>query len=670
MTTERDVYEIDTSLTVKNLQAMYDSQLRIEEMMRGKLTPAAEDAEEGFGKFGAGAVALGTILADLAKQALAAVWEQLKSGVTAAAEAERAYKQLALVAGDYTEALDSQAEALEKQTGASGESLKAVAAMLLRFGVAPADIDKTTRALLDYATATGKDVLDATRQVTMAVENGGSKIESLGIEFEGTGKAAKDMAIAVEGLSKKFGGATEAEHDTLVGRAKRAEVAFDDVKKAFGGMVIEFEDKFQVLDTLTLALNGLNQALFGSADEEHWRQLNQLTSEQLEHANEVARIRKEIADAEASGRTENLKLLKFELATEEIALEDMQDKIRKLQGWTSGINAPGAKKPLDGTDRLTKEGQERAKKAAEEAEKERERELKAHEDAMNKSVEIEKRRHAYEKEFKAEAEKIAKEKEEREQKRLHALAELRKQAFEIEKAEMEVQNERLMAIERERVQAMQESWGKVSDFARDSANKVVDYFAQSLVSFLTTNQTVSAQIQDAQIKRRQAELAEQGVVRTTAELRVEAENERKAAEQQRLADTLANIAVEAGKNALFQSAEAVAAAAGLPATAGKMAAHIAAAAAFATIAGGAGAAAYGIAQSRGATASEREQIEARSRNDKKQKEADDKPIEQGKGPGTQVNVYYLGISGITEAEQGRELERIQSQYSDMKTGGR
>ena len=147
-------------------------------------------------------------------------------------EAERATAQLRLVAGATTDALREQAEAMEKAFGVEAEDVQRAQAALLRFGVAAKDVDRVTRAINDYATATGKGLVEATQAVTIAVEQGGGKLENLGVTFKATGHAAGDAWRPRPTPSrKKFGGASAAEANTLAGRTRAVEVAFDDLKK-------------------------------------------------------------------------------------------------------------------------------------------------------------------------------------------------------------------------------------------------------------------------------------------------------------------------------------------------------------------------------------------------------------------------------------------------------
>lgn len=689
--TERDAYELDTTLAEKNLQAIYDSLLRVEGALRDN-AEAAGEAEQGSRGMAA-AVFAGNLAFEAAKIAAKGLFDQIKEGVGGVIAAERATAQLRIVAGDATEALTAQAEALEHTFGTSAETVQAAQAALLRFGVSASNVDSVTRAINDYATATGKDLLDATNEVTRAVENGGGKLENLGITFKSTGRAAHDMAAAAEALGKKFGGSAEAEASTLAGRTKLAEIAFDDLRKSFGGLVVNFATQTGIIEDLRIAFEGLNIALFGSEDQERWDKLGKLYEQQSAAIGEIADAETDLKVARLAGDGQMEDGARAILQAERENLKVIKEQIAAL----TGRNEIAKEAPKE--DRETKAGinerEDEEKKAIERrfallrafAANEKEVETKRTE-ALKVALAIRQRDFEESEGIKNRIYDFAITERERKERRFGAMStavasEMTKKLAvalsDFNVGEGAPLSERLegtivgaiRAVSGSRVsQAYAQSVVQpMLDTLKGAAMQIADVVAfEPLREFLTSNQTYKEEFLQASIERRQAELAEQGIIKTTSELRKEAEAEAAAAQQKRLAETLAQIAIEAGKQALFQVAEGIGnlAAYNYPAAA----LNFAAAAAYGVIAGASGGAAYAISQSRGKTSEERESIESlKRRDDAKAKREGRQRSTGGEGVGTQVNVYNLGITGQTRTAQARELTKIQREYGALAIGG-
>jgi hypothetical protein len=232
----------------------------------------AKKTDEALGGLGAGgapaagkgmtlAVAAGAALAAGLTAAAGAVVSFAKSSLQAYMEQERADKQLAAALDQLgysskrlTPFLKEQAEAFESNLGVSNEMVQRMQALMVRFGVAPGEINRTTAAILDYAAATGQDAEGATLQLLKAIEAGGGGLKRLGIDINETGIASKDLGLAVEALGAKFAGAADADANTLEGRMKIAGTRVDGLKKALGGFFAEIELKLGVLDKLGAAI--------------------------------------------------------------------------------------------------------------------------------------------------------------------------------------------------------------------------------------------------------------------------------------------------------------------------------------------------------------------------------------------------------------------------------
>lgn len=199
---------------------------------------------------------------DAIKAASKAVADFVVSSVQKYSESERVQRQLARTAGEYTDALSSQAEALSRLNAIDDDVIKQSEMLLTQWGGVGAAAKKTEQAILDYAAATGKDAVEATNDLIRNVESGGTGLAKLGVHFKSTGDKGHDLAAAVEALNKKFGGAAKADANSLSGTVEGARLAFDDLSKAFGEFLAKAASSTQVLPKLTGWLREMKESLF------------------------------------------------------------------------------------------------------------------------------------------------------------------------------------------------------------------------------------------------------------------------------------------------------------------------------------------------------------------------------------------------------------------------
>lgn len=183
-----------------------------------------------------------------------ALLEFSKSSVKAFEDQAKADRQLAAVAGQATEAFKAQASALQESLGVSDDHVQQLQTMLLRYGQAPAEIDKTIRAIEDLSAATGRDATAALTELTTSVTTGKQAFKDLGLQYDQTGSRGDVLKAATEALAAKFGGSAAAESDSLTGQARKATEQFGELKEAFGGMISDFIVKAEVLPGLTQML--------------------------------------------------------------------------------------------------------------------------------------------------------------------------------------------------------------------------------------------------------------------------------------------------------------------------------------------------------------------------------------------------------------------------------
>ena len=186
-------------------------------------------------------------LLDFAKQSIAAFEEQ-----------EKADRQLEIVAGDLTEAFKDQASQMQQTLGVSDDMVERMQTLALRYETLPTNVEPATRAILDWAAATGGDAESGMQTLLRSIEFGQDKIKGLGIEFESTGNKTTDLTLAVDALTKKFGGAADGMADTLAGRTSKLTEAFGELKESLGGAFDAVDRGLGFTDALSTGFRNLS----------------------------------------------------------------------------------------------------------------------------------------------------------------------------------------------------------------------------------------------------------------------------------------------------------------------------------------------------------------------------------------------------------------------------
>lgn len=176
---------------------------------------------------------------------VAAVTRFGKAALDAYAEQERATKTLSAAmqqAGTYTkEALQHNldyASSLQRMTTYGDEAITGVQKMLTNFGVEGRMLDELTKATLDLAAAKGMDLKGAADLVAKAVGSSTNALSRYGITVEGAVGSTERAQMAVDNITKLFGGAAAAEADTFQGRVKQLTNAWGDFQEQLGEMLV------------------------------------------------------------------------------------------------------------------------------------------------------------------------------------------------------------------------------------------------------------------------------------------------------------------------------------------------------------------------------------------------------------------------------------------------
>lgn len=167
------------------------------------------------------------------------------SSVKAYAEAEKqqaklegAYKRFPQVADVPIGALRELNSELQTTTVYDDDLVAGSQAVLAQFKLTGAQIKQITPLLLDYASATGKDVTTAATDVGKAMMGQGRALKAVGIDFKATGDATTDFANLTEAMRKQVGGFAENEGKTTAGQLAILQNQFGDLQETVGAALV------------------------------------------------------------------------------------------------------------------------------------------------------------------------------------------------------------------------------------------------------------------------------------------------------------------------------------------------------------------------------------------------------------------------------------------------
>jgi hypothetical protein len=714
---ERDVYRLDADQAQQVFKQLADLSKQFGQALTQQAEASKHSAEavseltEGIGGKLQGAIVVGQAAFSLLSSAAREAFTLLKDGVKDAASEEASVLRLSgAVRGlgynvkEVVPVLSAQAEALEHSLFVESEQVRQVQSMLLQFGVAPGVVNKATEAIVKYAVATGKDATTAAQSLLTAMESGREGLRRFGVVIKDTHDFTQNLSQASDKLIKQFGGAAVEATRGFSGEMKALEVAQKDLTKALGNFLINSDLGHSVINKLTQAVQGMTHAL--SDEHAHDERVIKNTEAHTQAVNDLIAARKFLKELEEGERERPNRTAELQIENAKKGIALILERIR--------VTAEAMKADSEATLAEI----DHAKKLDEIAESKETAELRRTKNALMNADDVRKaeEQHLERQRKLAEAFKKVEEANVKAARSFLSEAMLDYQAekwfktlsntddFEKQRSRISVTTAKTTAAELLRVQksynagtyqlAMERRHflmtiedELVADW-KQAEEGLAQFIGQQLTKMATTNQAYAEAYQKASLERRQADLQEQGIIVDTAQLKKEAADEEAAATQQMVANAIASIAQQAAVKAVFETAEGLAAlglaALGFAPGAVSAGQHFAAAAAYGSIAGVGFIASSVLSNNRGFTSEERSSLEnLRSKKKDGKDDTSSTGPETGSsgatskaagtnaadvGPGATVNVYYLGITGLTVEQQGKELERIRRQYSNLKTG--
>jgi hypothetical protein len=205
-----------------------------------------------LGKFGKVA---GAAFAAAGAAAAAYAGKLLIDGVKSAIEDEKAQVALATSLKNVTSATDAQISAVEDQitktsllTGVTDDELRPSLDRLLRSTKDVGEAQKLQTLAIDVAAGSGKSLQAVSEALGKAYDGNFGALKKLGVPIDENIIKTKDFNAAQEALAATFGGQAAAQADTFAGKMQRLTVAFDEGKETVGSFV---------LDAITPLVSGL-----------------------------------------------------------------------------------------------------------------------------------------------------------------------------------------------------------------------------------------------------------------------------------------------------------------------------------------------------------------------------------------------------------------------------
>ncbi len=200
--------------------------------LRDQMTPALSGAMKSLTGAVAGMVSF------------AAAIKVADTALTAYAESEASVNKLnrALVnQGIYsdklTTSLQRQADALMKISTFDDEAIRGAQALFATFGMAPAEIERATKAAVDFAARTGMSVEEAARAINMGTMGMGRAFKAYGIEVKDTGDRHQNLINLLGQLEAKMGGAALEQTKTYTGAMKQLKVQIGETWESVGKLL-------------------------------------------------------------------------------------------------------------------------------------------------------------------------------------------------------------------------------------------------------------------------------------------------------------------------------------------------------------------------------------------------------------------------------------------------
>ena len=168
----------------------------------------------------------------------------IKSSIALFGKQEEAEKKLRFAAGEMTEALIAQANALQQNTRFGDEQILAQQAYLASLGLTQQQIEDTISASVDLAAATGMTLESAVLNTSKTLSGMAGELgEKLGPAFRELSIEALKAGDGIKFIAEQFSGTAQADAETFTGQIEQMKNVIGDASEALGGLLAPFLEK-------------------------------------------------------------------------------------------------------------------------------------------------------------------------------------------------------------------------------------------------------------------------------------------------------------------------------------------------------------------------------------------------------------------------------------------
>jgi len=206
-----------------------------------------------------------------------ALLSAVRTSIDLFGQQEEAEKKLRFAAGQMTEALIAQANALQQTTRFGDEQIIAQQAYLASLGLTEQQIKDTISASVDLAAATGMTLESAVMNTSKTLSGMAGELgEKLGPAFRDLSIEALKAGDGIKFISEQFGGTAQADAETFTGQMDQMKNAIGDTGEAVGGLLAPFLERVsETFKSAAIAATGFFKELKESPIETLIRNLRE-----------------------------------------------------------------------------------------------------------------------------------------------------------------------------------------------------------------------------------------------------------------------------------------------------------------------------------------------------------------------------------------------------------
>lgn len=621
--TERDVYELEVQNARAALQSLEKSHEDLQKQVQ-KTTQEHHSLADMMKKDLSEAFLTAHAQYDLLKEAFKEGIEIVKEGATEYLNEEAAVMRLSFAVrnsgGDvekYTEKLHEQAEALQRLTGTSSEQIMQVQSMALTMGVSAKETERFTEVSFALSRMMGQDVTTAARTLARAHAEGKEELKKYGIVLSNTTADGEGFARVLDEVEQRTKGFSD-QIPEAQRSANELAYAWDQIKKGIGGAAIEL---FTFLNRDAIIARKMQSG------KDQGAQLGAMGL--LKMLKDKGAI-PEQNDEDINGGTFQSPVIDVNKITKD--MEGEQKLIDKHKEYLAKVW---------GDERTLRQDQEDAAN-------------KHTRDALDKVKDWEQEGADFENETMTNTLKLAMEDNDARQK--------------IDDAYFKATEEAAKRSNERKLQEQVQFWQSLKQQAQQYGEQILDVGMNFVAKELTAHTKFNAALFDLQVQRETVGMTETQALAKRYQMEEDLRQSKVASLEAELAAALASVAKDAAVKALWEGAQAIASAASYDEVGAEQ--HAVAALLYAGVAVAAGGSAYAISSNRGMTADEKNQLADAKKQQEKSNEREAKQTSQrgAAEAGNTIIVNYMGIAGVSELQQAKELERIRKQFNASLTG--